>query len=120
MTVVHLSCVLSSQARALQWHVMCVACSAAWAAVVMTDADQKALYLQAPSGVSKFDPLPHAMRIEAPSGRSQSDPFAKLIKFFHTRTSAKVCIEKLIIWAQDQNCGQMSCGSHCVEHRQGR
>ncbi len=70
---------------------------------------RKCIRVQAPSGVSKFDPLPHALRVEAPAGHSQSDPFARIVDFFHARTSAKVRIEGVILWAQDETSGQVPC-----------
>ena len=48
------------------------------------------LLLQAPSGISKFDPLPHAMRVEPSASRGRSDPLARVLEFFQSRDSAKV------------------------------
>jgi len=46
--------------------------------------------MQAPSGVSKFDPFLHAVRAEAPAGHSKSDPVGRFLDYFNGRNSAKV------------------------------
>ena len=66
--------------------------------------------LQAPSGISKFDPLPHAMRVQAPAARSQSDPFARVLDYFHSRTSAKARARSRAALAQSM-CMHNACRS---------
>ena len=48
------------------------------------------LPVQAPTGVSNFDPMAAAVRAEAPAVRSRSDPLGVLLDYFQGRSSAKV------------------------------
>ena len=71
---------------------------------VLTEGDRDGAHLktwggcpvQAPTGVSKFDPVAAAVRAEAPAVRSRSDPLGVLLDYFQGRSSAKVRVDAAI------------------------